>query len=253
MSASAGRAGRRSALVTGASRGIGAGIAAELAGRGFGLTVTARDAARLEQVRGELLAAGAPAVRAVPGDLADDAHLADAVDRHRDAYGSMDVLVLNAGVGTAGDVATYRMSRFDKTVAVNLRAPFRLVQLSLPMLRAAAAADRARGARVIALSSITGVYAEPGLAAYGATKAGLLSLVETLNAEESGHGVCATALAPGFVDTDMAQWVADRIPPAGMIPVADVVRLVGCLLDLSARSVLSRLVLTRAGSTGHEA
>lgn len=243
----------RTALVTGASRGIGAGIAADLAARGFALTVAARDPDRLASARAGLLAAGARRVEAVPGDLADDAHLDALADRHRDAYGSLDVLVLNAGVGTAGDVASYRMGRFDRTLAVNLRAPFRLVQLGLPLLRAAAAADPARGARVVALSSLTGVYAEPGLAAYGASKAALLSLVEALNAEESGRGVSATAIAPGFVDTDMADWVTDRIPAGEMIPVEDVVSLVGCLVELSARSVLSRLVVTRAGSSGYVA
>lgn len=243
----------RTALVTGASRGIGAGIAVELAGRGFGLTVTARDADRLARARADLLAAGAPQVEALPGDLADDAHLVAVADRHRDAYGSLGVLVLNAGVGTAGTVADYPMSRFDKTVAVNVRAPFRLTQLALPLLRAAAAADPARGAKVVALSSITGVHAEPGLAAYGASKAALLSLVETLNAEESGHGVCATALAPGFVDTDMARWVADRVPAETMIPVSDVVALIACLVDISPRSVVPRLVMARAGTTGREA
>jgi 3-oxoacyl-[acyl-carrier protein] reductase len=243
----------RSALVTGASRGIGAGIATELARRGYDLTVTARDAARLADVRAALLDAGAPRVAAVAGDLADEAHLEAAAGLHAEAYGTMDVLVLNAGVGTAGPVADYRMSRFDKTFAVNVRAPFRLTQLALPLLRAAAAADPARGARVIALSSVTGVHAEPGLAAYGASKAALLSLVDTLNAEESGHGVTATALAPGFVDTDMAAWVTDRVPAATMIPVSDVVALVAALVDLSARSVVGRLTLTRAGTTGHEA
>ena len=76
----------------------------------------------------------------------------------------------------------------------------------------AATADRKRGARVIALASITGVYAEPGLAVYGASKAALISLMETLNAEESANGVMATAIAPAYVATDMSAWTADTIP-----------------------------------------
>lgn len=239
--------------MTGASRGIGLGVARALAGRGFGLTVAARDEARLRSVAAELLRAGASRVEVVAGDLAEDRHL-DALARiHQDAYATMGVLVLNAGIGTAGGIATYPLRRFDKTVAINLRAPFRLVQSCLPLLRAGALADPVRGARVIALSSITGMYAEPGLAAYGASKAAMLSLVDTLNAEESARGVTATAIAPAFVDTDMSAWVSDRVPPADMVPVEDVVRLVECLLDLSARSVLGRIVVSRAGTSGYAA
>ena len=243
----------RSALVTGASRGIGLGVATALAGRGLALTVTARDESRLREVAVELLRAGAPRVEVRVGDLADDGHLEALARGHGDAYGSMGVLVLNAGVGTAGNVSSYPVRRLDRTIAVNLRAPFRLLQLCLPLLRAGAGDDPARGARVVALSSVTGVHAEPGLAAYGATKAALLSLVDTVNAEESAGGVTATALAPAFVDTDMSAWAADRVPPADMIPVADIVRLVECLLDLSARSVVGPVVVSRAGTSGHTA
>jgi NAD(P)-dependent dehydrogenase (short-subunit alcohol dehydrogenase family) len=101
---------------------------------------------------------------------------------------------------------------------------------------------------VVALSSITGVYPEAGLAAYGATKAALRSLVATLNAEESGRGVCATAIAPGYVETDMSAWVTDRVPAEQMIPVADIVGLVESLVSLSARSVVAEIVVSRAGA-----
>ncbi|GCD90000.1 SDR family NAD(P)-dependent oxidoreductase [Nocardioides sp. LS1] len=242
--------GGRSALVTGASRGIGLGIARMLAGRGFSLTVAARDAGRLATVADELRCLGASRVVPVPGDLADQAYPAVLATSHRDAFGSLDCLVLSAGVGTAGNLADFPVERFDKTVAVNVRAPFLLVQECLPLLRAAALAHPDRGARVVALSSITGVHAEPGLAAYGATKAALNSLVETLNAEESGRGVSATALAPAYVETDMSAWVRDVVPAEEMIPVSDIVELVAALVGLSARSVVSRLVISRAGTTG---
>jgi NAD(P)-dependent dehydrogenase (short-subunit alcohol dehydrogenase family) len=240
----------RSALVTGASRGIGLGIARMLAGLGHGVTLAARDPARLEDVAAELRAIGAADALAVPGDLADPEYPAALAAAHAGRFGSLDCLVLNAGVGTAGGVADYPVGRLDKTVAVNLRAPFLLLQATLPLLRAAAADDPIHGSRVVALSSITGVYAEPGLAAYGATKAALNSLVETLNAEESRSGVCATAIAPAYVETDMSAWVRDRVPAEEMIPVEDVVTLVHALVTLSRRSVVSRLVVSRAGTSG---
>ena len=240
----------RSALVTGGSRGIGLGIAEMLAARGFALTVAGRDEERLAAAASALRDRGAPEVMTAPGDLADPAYVDRLVANHVDAFDTLSCLVLNAGVGTAGDVADLPVRRLDKTVAVNFRSPFLLLQQCLPLLRAAAGADPARGARVIVLSSISGVYAEPGLAAYGATKAALNSLVETVNAEESGRGVTATAIAPAYVETDMSAWVRDRVPAERMIPVSDVVGLVEALVALSARSVVSRLVISRAGTNG---
>ncbi|MEU5841599.1 SDR family oxidoreductase [Rhodococcus sp. NPDC047139] len=237
-----------SALVTGASRGIGLGIATRLAERGYAMTISARGAERLESTAEKLREAGAKEVRAVAADLADPDAATRVVDAHREAFGTMKALILNAGVGTAGPIAEFPARRFDKTVAVNLNAPFALIQAALPLLRAEAENDPAHGSKIVALSSITGVYAEAGLAAYGATKAALISLVETLNAEESGRGVSASALAPAYVDTDMSDWIKDKIPAENMIEVNDVVEIVDALLKLSSRAVVPRLVLSRAGA-----
>jgi 3-oxoacyl-[acyl-carrier protein] reductase len=239
------------ALVTGASRGIGRGVALSLANRGYGLTVTSRSHDDLLAVERELLDAGAFQVTHLPADLAARTSLAEIVELHRSTYGSMDALILNAGIGTAGPIAGYSMKRLDKTLDVNVVSAFVLLQEALPLLRQAAAARPGRGAKVILLSSITGIYAEAGLAAYGAAKAALLSLAETLNVEESGHGVAATALAPAFVETDMSVWATDRVPAESMVPVADVVAMVGALLELSHRTTVSRVVLSRSGTHGY--
>jgi 3-oxoacyl-[acyl-carrier protein] reductase len=228
-------------------------IARMLARRGFGLTIAARDPARLREVAEELMALGAPQVVLQAGDLADEDHPADLCDVHSAAFSTMSCLVLNAGVGSAGRMAELPPRRLDKMYAVNLRSSFVLLQLCLPLLRAGAQVDPRHGARVIALSSITGVYAEGGLGAYGATKAALNTLVDTTNVEESGSGVTATAVAPAYVETDMSAWVRDRIPTEAMIPVDDVVGLVAAVVGLSARSVVPRLVMTRAGTSGFTA
>lgn len=243
----------RSALITGASRGIGRGIASELARQGFGLTLSSRDLADLRTVAAELREAGSPEVVTRAAELADRAQLDSLVDAHRGTFGAMNTLVLAAGVGTAGSIADLPTSRFDKTFAVNVAATAKLVQASLPLLRDGASADQGRGARIIALSSITGVYAESGLAVYGASKAAVISLMETINAEESAVGVMATAIAPGYVETDMSAWVTDIIPAAAMIQVADVVAVVKMLLELGRTACVTRIVMTRSGTDGHHA
>src|SRR5690606_12038575 len=103
------------------------------------------------------------------------------------------------------------------------------------------------------MSSITGVFAEPGLAAYGATKAALISLAETLNAEESGGGVMATAIDPAYVNTDMSAWTTDTVPAEQMLDVADVVAVVRMLLELGRSASVTRIVLSRSGTSGYRA
>ncbi len=243
----------KSALITGASRGIGLGVAKRLAHLGYSLTVTARDSQRLATVAQELSALGAPEVLAIAGDLSDPEHLERLTTEHNANHGSMTALILNAGVGTAGNIADFPLRRFDRTFAVNVRAPFQLLQQSLPLLRAGAAEDPNRGAKVVSLASITGVYAERGLAVYGATKAALISLTQTLNAEESANGISATTIAPGYVDTDMSKWTQDTIPPNEMLEVNDIVEIVAALLQLSSRAVVPNIVMTRAGTDGYGA
>ncbi|WP_024800298.1 SDR family oxidoreductase [Nocardia sp. BMG51109] len=243
----------RTALITGASRGIGLGIANSLARQGYALTITARDAARLEDVATGLRTSGAADVVTVAADMADAEGVERLLAAHADRFGTLSALILNAGVGTAGPLAEASRRRVDKTLAVNLSAPLQLIQGALPMLRAAAAAEPGRGAKVIALASMAGVYAEAGLSVYGAAKAALISLLATLDAEESGNGVTATTLAPGYVDTDMSAWQHDRIPPDRMLPVSDIVEIVDTLLRLSSRAVVPNIVLSRAGTDGYHA
>lgn len=243
----------RSALVTGASRGIGFGIAQRLATRGFGLTITARREDTLRTAADLLITAGAPRVEIVAGDAADPDSALAAVTAHGQRFHAMDALVLNAGVGTAGTVGEFPMNRYTKTMDVNLRTPLAYMQQALPLLRRAAELRPHAGAKVIALSSITGVFAEPGLGVYGASKAALLSLVDTFNAEESRNGVVATSLAPAFVATDMSGWAHDQVPPEQMIPVDDVVGIVETLVGLSPNTMISRIVMSRSGTTGYVA
>jgi 3-oxoacyl-[acyl-carrier protein] reductase len=243
---------RPSALVTGASRGIGQAITLHLARRGWALTLVARDADRLTEVRDEAASLGGD-VQVVAADLAREGAVREVVSSHQAGYGSLNALVLAAGVGSAGPVAGYPMHRFDKQIAVNTRAPFEMIGTALPLLREGARSRPERGGRIIALASIEGLFPDAGLAAYAASKAALLSLVASVNLEEVDSGVTATAISPAFVATQMSEWATDRIPADSMIPVEDIVKVVDLVLSLSPAAVLPNVVLNRAGAGPYQA
>ena len=244
----------RHARVTGASRGIGAAIARRLSADGFSLKISARSEATLGETAAELGAYGAR-IHSVIGDMAVEEDVRRIAGQHLQRFQALDVLVINAGMAFAGELEHYPLRRLDKQFAINLRAPFALVQECLPALRRAAAANLARGARVVAIASISGVVPEPLLAAYGATKAALISLCQSITVEESGRGVSATAISPGYVNTEMAAWAADRagpatrVDPASMMDPDDIAEMVVAVTRLSARAVAPHIVLTRPGTS----
>lgn len=244
----------RTALITGASRGIGAAIACRLAAGGWDLTLAARTPDSLTALADKLRDQYGVRVHTALGDMAVETDVHDVARQHLTTYdGRLDALVLSAGMGQAGAIDGFPLSRLDKQYAVNLRAPFQLVQECLPALRATAALDPdgttgvRHGARVVAVASLTGLVAEPSLAAYGATKAALLSLCESVNVEESEAGVSACAVAPGYVDTDMTSWMHDRLAREDMITVEDVAEMVGSVLALSRSAVVPSIAITRPG------
>src|SRR5207253_5730938 len=114
-------------------------------------------------------------------------------------YGRLDVLVNSAGIGIAGTVADLPAKHFDLQIGVNLRGLFLVTQAAIPLLR------ESRG-WIVNLASIAGTLPTPGLSTYGASKAAVIALTRSLNAELDADGVRAIALCPGFVDTPMAQW-----------------------------------------------
>lgn len=240
---------KRAALITGGSRGIGAAIAERLTADGFNLTLVARNSEPLEATVARLRAHSEATVRTVAMNMADEARVRDLVDLHQQAFGRLDLLVLSAGVGTAGPVAETTMRAYQRTMDVNFRAAFVLIQESLSLLREAARRNPKHGAKIIALSSLTGVVGEGGLGVYGASKAALISLCETVSLEESAHGVSATAISPGYVDTDMSAWKHGEITPDSMLKTDDVAEMALAVARLSSKAVIPNIPMSRAGKT----
>jgi 3-oxoacyl-[acyl-carrier protein] reductase len=237
---------QRCALVTGASRGIGAEIARRLAADGYSVTLSARREPALMAAAEELRAKTGADVHAVPANLAADSDIRMLASAHAARFRRLDLLVLNAGVGTSGPISELPMKTYELTLSVNLRAAFLLLQETLPLLRKTAALVPRHGAKVIALASIAGVSAEPNMGAYAASKAGLISLCQTLTMEESGNGVTATAICPGLVDTDMAAWT--RLSGSEMLAPSDVAELAIAVSRLSVNAVVPNIVIARRGS-----
>jgi NAD(P)-dependent dehydrogenase (short-subunit alcohol dehydrogenase family) len=223
----------KAALVTGGSSGIGLAIARALREDGYELTLASRTAAKIEAAAAELDA------HAVAADVAREEDAVALVTAHRERFGRLDVLVNSAGIGIAGRVESMSAKQWDLQTGVNLRGLFLVTRESIPMLR------ESRGL-VVNLASIAGTQPTPGLAAYGATKAAVISFTNSLNGELDDDGVRAIALCPGFVDTPMAEW--SGIPGEQMIRPDDCAEIVRMCLRLSPWARVPQVVVERVGS-----
>jgi NAD(P)-dependent dehydrogenase (short-subunit alcohol dehydrogenase family) len=212
------------ALVTGASRGIGAATAEALAAAGARVVLAARDAKALEAVARGINQAGGRAL-AVPTDVArrkEVEHLFAAVER----VGPLGALVCAAAVLTPASFEQTTPEIWEQTLAVNLTGAFLCCRAAFVTMRAA------QGGRIINIASLSGVYATekfPGLSAYNVSKYGVVGLTEAIAVEGRGHGISAICISPGAVDTEMLR-AANPALRAGLTP-ADVARLIVVLLD----------------------
>jgi 3-oxoacyl-[acyl-carrier protein] reductase len=194
-----------SALVTGASRGIGAAIAKKLARDGWPVGVNYRkDAEGAEAVVAEITGAGGRAL-ALQGDVAEPETAERLFGTLEEEFGPVLVLVNNAGVRADALSPQIDDEGWQKVIDTNLSAAFRLTRRALrPMIRA-------RYGRVVNIASIVGQRANPGQANYAASKAGLVALTKTVAAEVAKRGVTVNAVAPGLIETEMTEGVGEKL------------------------------------------
>ena len=181
-----------SVLVAGGASGIGRAVVRAFRARGDAVLVADRDAEGAERTAGEDLPGPAAAL---VRDLADPAAARDAVEAAAEFGGGLDVVFCNAGVLLARPLAEWTVADWDRTMAVNLRAPFLLTQAALPHLR------RSPTPRVVVTSSTGGLRGHAGMPAYHASKAGLINLVRALADELGPEGITVNAVCPGWIDT----------------------------------------------------
>jgi NAD(P)-dependent dehydrogenase (short-subunit alcohol dehydrogenase family) len=234
----------RTAIVTGASSGIGLATARVLAEEGFAITMAARRPEKLDGAVAGLAADGFD-VHAVSANVAQEGEIVKVVDAHRDRYGRLDVLVNNAGIGFAAFVGDIQTKWLDMQLAINLRSIVLFYRECLPMLKAAG--EEHHNALVVNTASIAGKRGVGGNAVYSATKHGVVGWTDSMNRELGTFGIKSTALCPGWVDTPMTDFVKQEVPAEEMIRPQDVAEAVRYLLKVSPACVIPEVMFIRPG------
>lgn len=222
------------AIVTGASRGIGYAIAAELARRGYRLALLSRRPEPLEEAARRLSRA-APAVRAFPCDVRDTARVEATFPQILHWGQRVDVLVNNAGIGAFGPVHQLSQAEWDATFDTNLRGVFVCSKAVIPRM------IEQRAGYIINISSLAGKNAFAGGSAYCASKWGLLGLTYCMAEDLRSYGIRVSVICPGTVQTQFSPHTGKD--PKKMLQPTDVARVVGWLLEQEEQSFVSEVLL----------
>ncbi len=234
----------RAALITGASSGIGLAIARVLGEEGYALTVSARRPEKLEEAADGLRADGFE-VLSVAANMTEEEDVVGIFAKHRDAYGRLDALVNNAGVGIGAPMEEIQTKYLDMQLGVNLRALVIGTREGLPLLREAGAEHGK--ALIVNTASIAGKSGQGWLSVYAATKGAVINFTQSTHREVGSAGIQCTALAPGFVDTPMTEFAKGQVPAEEMIRPEDIGEAVRFLLRTSPHCHVPEIVFTRPG------
>ncbi len=237
------------ALVTGGSRGIGRAICLELAARGAKVAVNYNANESLaKDVVSAITDAGGEAI-ALSGDVAEPDQAANLVKATIDAFGALDILVNNAGITRDGLLMRMSVDDWDAVHNTNLRGTFLVTKAALrPMLRA-------RGGRIINITSVVGVMGNAGQANYAAAKAGIIGFTRSVAREVASRGITCNAVAPGFIQTDIIAGMSEQAVttvmgqiPLGRIAEADeVAPLIGFLASEGAGYITGQCIHVDGG------
>ena len=243
---------RRSAVVTGSSRGIGRAVAEELARAGFDVCVNCsseRGLSGVQQLADQLAAEHGVRAIAVAANVADAAEAEALVAAAHEAFGRVDVLVNNAGITRDGLIARMKEEDFDAVIDVNLKGTFNCCKAAAQRMM------KQRYGRIVNLSSVVGVADNAGQANYAASNSGVICLTKSLARELAARNVTANAVAPGFIATDMTDALSEKQREAIMGRIAakrlgapeDVAALVRFLASEEAGYITGQVVCIDGG------
>ena len=235
-------------LVTGASRGIGNAIALELAMKGHTVIGTGTSPAGAEKVTSDLSAARAQGRGAVL-DVNDPEQIESVIKEITDEFGSISVLVNNAGVTEDNLLMRMKPSQWEKTLNTNLASVFALTKMCLKGM------TKARYGRIINVSSVVGATGNAGQTNYAASKAGLIGFTKSLALEIASRGITVNAVAPGFIDTDMTSALTEdqraklleAIPLARLGRAEDISKAVAFLISDDASYITGQVLHVNGG------
>ena len=203
----------KTALVTGASRGIGRAIALRLAEDGANVAVIyAGSADKAEAVVNEITALGVNA-KAYRCNVADSAAVNETVKAVTNDLGKIDILVNNAGITRDGLMLRMKDEDFDAVLDTNLKGAFNMIRACYSGF------IRKKSGRIINISSVSGIMGNAGQANYSASKAGVIGLTKSVARELASRGITCNAVAPGFIQTDMTENLGDNNPLLNSIPL----------------------------------
>ena len=192
----------KTALITGAARGIGKAIALKYASEGCNIAFTDLEV-NLDTEK-EIAALGVKA-KSYASNAADFAQTEEVVKAVKEEFGSIDILVNNAGITKDGLMLRMTEQQWDAVIAVNLKSAFNFIHACVPVMM------RQRGGSIINMASVVGVHGNAGQANYAASKAGLIALAKSIAQEMGPKGIRANAIAPGFIETAMTAALPDEV------------------------------------------
>lgn len=197
----------KTALITGAARGIGKAIALRFASEGANIAFTdlVIDEAHGGAATEREIAARGIKCKGYASNAADFAQTAQVVNEIQETFGSIDILVNNAGITKDGLMLRMTEQQWDAVIAVNLKSAFNFIHACVPVML------RQRAGSIINMASVVGVHGNAGQANYAASKAGLIALAKSIGQEMGPKGIRANVIAPGFIDTAMTQSLNDDV------------------------------------------
>jgi NAD(P)-dependent dehydrogenase (short-subunit alcohol dehydrogenase family) len=233
------------ALVTGGDSGIGRAVAVLFAREGADVAIVYLDEGEDAKATKAAVEREGRRCLAIAGDVGDEGFCRQVIERTVRELGRLDVLVNNAGVGIGAAAGEHLTKRVDMQLDVNVRAIVLFYRECLDMLRAAGAEHKS--ALVVNMSSIAGTAGQAWLSVYAATKFAVRGYTQSMNKELAAEGIKSVAFCPGFVDTDMTDFVKGQIPAEEMIRPDDIAEAVRFLLRLSPAVVVPEIVFARPG------